>query len=205
MHALALDPARDDRPREDHVVVLQDVTWADYQRILEIRGDRSAPRIAYSEGRLEIMSPSKDHEAIKSLIGCLLEVYCLETGVEFSTFGSWTLEDKAVSCGVEPDECYVFGDARAAQRPHLAIDVVWTSGGIGKLEIHRALGVREVWFWRRGAITVHVLRAGAYAETPRSEALPGISIEEVASYLDRPSTSQAMRDYRDALRARANR
>jgi Uma2 family endonuclease len=197
--ALALD--RDDRAHEDHFVILHGVTWADYQRIMEIRGDRSAPRITYADGWLEIMSPSKDHESLKSLIGRLVEVYCLEAGVDFSTFGSWTLEDKEVKHGVEPDECYVFGPAREAARPDLAIEVVWTSGGLSKLDIYRALGVREVWFWRRGVITPYVLRGDTYVETTASEALPGIRLAQIAGFLDRPTTSEAIRAYRDALRA----
>lgn len=196
--ALALD--RDDRPHEDHFVVLRDVTWADYQRIMEIRGDRSAPRLAYADGRLEIMSPSQEHESLKSLIGCLVEVYCLEAGIEFRTLGSWTLADQALEHGVEPDECYVFGPARAAARPDLAIEVVWTSGGLGKLDIYRVLGVREVWFWRRGVITPHVLRDSDYVATAASEVLPALDLVQLASFLDRPTTSAAMRAYRDALR-----
>ena len=195
--ALGLDR---DEPQHDQVVVLRDVTWADYQRIMEIRGDHSAPRLHYADGRLEIMSPSQDHENLKSLIGCLLEIYCLEVGVDFRTLGSWTLEDKAVKRGVEPDECYVFGAAREATRPDLAIEVVWTSGGVGKLDSYRALGVREVWFWRRGAITPYVLRADGYGEATASEVLPGIDLAQLASFLDQPTTSAAMRAYRDALR-----
>lgn len=196
--ALALD--RDDRPHEDHFVILRGVTWADYQRVMELRGERSSPRITYADGRLEIMTPSKDHESIKSLIGCLVEVYCLEVGVEFSTFGSWTLEDKDIKHGVEPDECYVFGPARVATRPDLAIEVIWTSGGIAKLETYQALGVREVWFWRRGVITPFVLGDGGYVEAAASEVLPGIGLAQLASFLDRPTTSDAMRSYRTALR-----
>ncbi len=144
MHALALEPDRDDRPHEDHFVVLHGVSWSDYQRVLEIRGDHSSPRIAYLEGRLEIMSPSGSHERIKSLIGRLVEVWCLEHDVEFTTVGSWTLEDKTTDRGVEPDECYIFGPPRGALRPDLAIEVIWTSGGLAKLEIYRKLGVAEV-------------------------------------------------------------
>ena len=185
-------------------MVLEGVTWADYQRLLEIRGDQSGPRIAYAEGRLEIMSPSQDHESLKSLIGRLVEVYCLESGIEFNTYGSWTIEDKSLDRGVEPDECYVFGPARQATRPDLAIEVVWTAGGIRKLDIYRALGVREVWFWRRGALTPYVLNGAgdAYAETTSSDVLPGLRLAELASFLDRPTTSAAIRAYRDALRAR---
>lgn len=200
MHALALNQERDDRPQEDHIVVLHEVTWADYQRLLEIRGDRSAPRLSYLEGRLEIMSPSQPHETVKSHIGCLVEVYCLERGIEFRTLGSWTLEDKRLERGVEPDECYVFGEPREVSRPDLAIEVVWTSGGISKLDIYRRLGVREVWFWRKARITVHRLRGEAYEEADASEELPGIDLAQLASFVDRPTTSAAMREYRGALR-----
>jgi Uma2 family endonuclease len=202
MSALAIAPDRDDLPHEDHHVVLSGVTWADYQRLLEVRGDRSAPRITYLEGRLEIMSPSRMHESIKSLIGRLVEVYCIERNVEFNTFGSWTLEDKTVERGVEPDECYVFSAAAEPVRPDLAIEVVWTSGGINKLDVYKKLGVREVWYWRKGRITPYVLRDAEYVEVPASEALQGIDLAELASFLDRPTTSAAIRAYRDALRAK---
>jgi Uma2 family endonuclease len=202
MHAPQLDIDRDDRPREDKIVVLSNATWADYQRMLEIRGDHSAPRISYLEGRLEIMSPSETHEDIKSLLGRLVEVFCLERGIEFRTLGSWTLEDKASERGVEPDECYVFGERRPAARPDLAIEVVWTSGGLKKLDIYVRLGVREVWYWRKGRISVHVLRGESYGDASESEVLPGIDLAELASFLDRPTTSAAIRDYRAALQAR---
>jgi Uma2 family endonuclease len=192
----------DDRPSEDKIVVLHNATWADYQRHLEMRGDHSAPRIAYLEGELEIMSPSRSHEAIKSFIGRLVEVWCLERGIDFSPYGSWTLEKKEEQRGVEPDECYVFGANPEPPRPDLAIEVVWTSGGLNKLEIYRKLNVREVWFWRRGRLTVHALRGEAYEQIAASEVLPGIDLDELARYLDRPTASQAIREYRAKLQQR---
>lgn len=200
VQALALEPDRDDRPHEDHFVVLHGVSWSDYQRVLEIRGDRSSPRIAYLEGRLEIMRPSDSHERIKSLIGRLVEVWCLEHDVEFTTVGSWTLEDKTTDRGVEPDECYIFGPARKTQRPDLAIEVIWTSGGLDKLKIYRKLGVAEVWIWRRGTLTPHVLRGESYETAARSEVLPGIDLGQLIRFLDQPTTSAAIRAYRDSLR-----
>jgi Uma2 family endonuclease len=200
VQALALEPDRDDRPHEDHFVVLHGVTWSDYQRVLEVRGDRSSPRIAYLEGRLEIMSPSQSHEWIKSVIGRLVEVWCLERGIEFTTVGSWTLEDKASDRGVEPDECYIFGPSRDVTRPNLAIEVIWTSGGINKLDIYRKLGVSEVWIWRRGKLTPHALQDERYEPVAASKVLPGIDLDQLAAFLDRPTTSAAIREYRDAIR-----
>jgi Uma2 family endonuclease len=193
----------DDTPVEDKIVVLRRATWADYQRLLEMRGDASSPRIAYLEGELEIMAPSRPHESIKSVIGRLVEVWCLEHDIEFGTYGSWTLESKETASGAEPDECYVFGDVSEPVRPDLAIEVVWTSGGIDKLALYARLEVREVWFWRRGRLTVHVLRGDAYEEAASSQVLAGIDLAELARYLERAPTSRAIRDYRDALRQRA--
>lgn len=199
--ALALDD-RDERSREDHFVVLHDVSWADYRRIMELRGERGSPRIAYADGWLQLMTPSRDHESLKSLIGRLVEVYCLESGLDFSTYGSWTLENERLKKAVEPDECYVFGDPRAATRPDLVIEVEWSSRGRHKLDIYRALGVCELWFWRKGVITPHVLRGDAYVVVDASEVLPGLDLALLASFLDRPTTSDAIRAYRAALTAR---
>lgn len=191
--------AHDEAPVDDHIVLLRTAAWSDFQRVLELRGERPVPRLAYLKGVLELMSPSREHEALKSLIGQLVEAWCLERGVDFRAFGSWTLESKDTDRGVEPDECYVFGDASDPERPDLAIEVVWTSGGLDKREIYRQLGVREIWFWRRGQMTAFCLREGGYVEVAHSEALPGIDLAALASFLDRPTASQAIREYRAAI------
>jgi hypothetical protein len=56
-----------------------------------------------------------------------------------------------------------------------------------------------VWFWRRRRISVHALEADGYAEVPASRLLPGIDLEQLVSFLERPSASQAMREYPAAL------
>ena len=77
----------DDTPVDDKIVVLRGATWADYERMLEMRGEASTPRMAYLEGVLEVMTPSRPHEGLKSTIGCLVEAWCLENEVEVSGYG----------------------------------------------------------------------------------------------------------------------
>ena len=190
----------DDSPNADHIVVLHDVTWEDYERLLEIRGDKSAPRIQYLEGELEILSPSKDHEQIKSFIGRLVEIWCIDRGIEMTPFGSWTLKEKKKKRGAEADECYIFG-TEPRDRPHLAIEVEWTRGGVDKLEIYRKLGVDEVWYWRKGVIEIYVLAGEKFERSPRSRILPGLDLGLLASMLDRDTLTQAVRDFRRALAA----
>jgi len=100
----------------------------------------------------------------------------------------------------QPDGCYVFGQARKARRPALAIEVIWTSGSINKLEIYRKLGVREVWIWRRGELAVCVLRGETYEQVTESRVLPGIDLPQLVSLLDQPTASAAIRAYRELLR-----
>src|SRR5260221_9682533 len=196
------EPARA-LPREssdhDDTIVLRGATWADYQRILTIRGDASVPRVTFLEGILELMSPSKSHEVIKSVIGRLVEAWCQEKSVDITPYGSWTLQDAASERGAEPDECYIVGD-RDADRPDLAIEVIWTSGGIDKLEVYRKLRVREVWIHEKGALRLFALRGDRYEPLAASEVLPGIDHDVLCSFvLIRPMTL-AVRSYREALR-----
>lgn len=201
MISMAEIATRDDRPTGDQIVHLDGVTWEDFERLLAIRGDRPVPRFAYLNGVLELMSPSKEHESIKSLIGRLVEVYCEAVRIEFAVYGSWTIKDQQQERGAEPDECYVFG-TEDRDRPDLAIEVEWTSGRIEKLEVYRKLGISEVWFWRRGRIQAHALRGDDYEAITVSEVLPQLDLELLASFLDRPRTSLAMREFRAALESK---
>ena len=123
----------------------------------------------------------------------------LDRGVRFTTLGSWTLKKEKDERGAEPDECYVFGEAGEERPPDLAIEVVWTSGRIDKLEVYRKLGVREVWYWRDGALQPYALRDERYEAIEQSEVLEGIDLALLVSFLDRATTYDAIRDYRAAL------
>lgn len=188
-------PAQRDASDHDNIVVIEGATWSDYQRLLELRGESSVPRLAYLAGRLQIMSPSRYHETLASVLGCLVEQWCLDRGLDLTPVGSWTLENKDAERGLEPDECYVFGDRPIDEWevPDLAIEVVWTSGGLSKLEIYRELGVPEVWTWKRQKLHVHVLREGQYVEVTASEALPEIDLARVAELAEVRPMSKAVR------------
>jgi Uma2 family endonuclease len=178
---------------------MYNVPWSAYEAQLALRGDAPVPRVAYLDGAMELMSPPRDHERLKSYIGRLVDAYAFERGLDLSPYGAWTLRKAPRASGLEPDECYIIGPDQRAERPDLAIEVVWTSGGIDKLEIYSRLGVPEVWVWREGKLSVHVLRGAAYEQVEHSEQLPGIDLNLLVSFLDHPTAMQAVRAYRLAL------
>jgi len=187
-------------PEPDQRVFLHDVSWEQFETILAIRGDAPSPRMYYLDGELELMAPSQDHEKIKTTFGRLVEAWADDREIELDGFGSWTLRTRARKRGAEPDECYTVGGEK--DHPDIAIEVVWTSGGLDKLEIYRGLGTREVWMWRDGEIGVYALRGDRYERMARSEVLPELDLALVASFLLAPSQSGAVRAFRAALRAR---
>jgi Uma2 family endonuclease len=202
MAAAATESPIATRREEDQRVILHDVTWSQYETILAIRGDRAGVRLTYLNGELELMSPSLDHEAIKTTIGRLLEAYAEERGLALNGYGSWTVKSALRARGVEPDECYVFGTHKP-KAPDVAIEVIWTSGGLDKLEVYRGLGVREVWTWRDGRVEVHALRGDHYEQVPRSELLPDLDLGVMASFLQNPDQTAAVREFRAWLRGEA--
>ena len=185
-------------PTMDQRITFPSVTWAEFEVMLAIRGDNAGIRMTYLNGALELMSPSLDHEGIETVIARLLEIYALEMGIPLNGFGSWTLKNPLRARALEPDECYAVSTGRPA-RPDLAIEVIWTSGGIDKLEVYRGLGVGEVWIWREGAIEVHVLVADNYRRGEQSALFPGLDLAELASFIDPEDQTAAVRRYRDAL------
>jgi Uma2 family endonuclease len=198
MVAIAKIPPGEYVPTADQRILWHNVPWPHFEAYLALKGDAPVPRMAFLKGTVELTSPSRSHEQIKSYIGRLIEAWAIEHRVILSPYGSWTLKDAPKEAGAEPDKCYIVGDQKK-DRPDLAIEVVWTSGGIDKLEIYRRLGVREVWFWRDDRIEIFVLVDDGYDRACKSAVLPDLDVALLEQYLDRPSLVEAVMDYRRAL------
>jgi Uma2 family endonuclease len=189
----------------DHFVHLR-VGWNDYQKLLAMRGESSVPRITYLNGVVELMSPSNYRELDKKCFARLLEAWSEVAGVELEGYGSWTLTDEEQEVAAEADECYTVGRLAADDgRPDVAIEVVWTSGGINKLEVYRKLGVREVWFYERGSLRFFALRGRKgrqrYVAIPLSEILPQLPRDLLLECMREPSQTAALRALRAGLGA----
>jgi Uma2 family endonuclease len=202
MTAAAPLPSSPDPASIDNFVYLRGVSFREYEALLEMRGDHSVPRVAYLEGVLELMTPSRYHENDKTRFARLLEAWAEETGIELEGIGSWTLKSSKEDRGAEPDECYTVGRVPVSDddRPDLAIEVIWTSGGINKLEIYRKLGVREVWFFERGTLRFFALRTDQYELITHSELLPGVDPDLFIRCMAEPTQAAAVRALRAELK-----
>jgi Uma2 family endonuclease len=202
--AKILDGAEFEPSERDQRVILRGVTFRDFQALLDIRGDRAGVRMYYLDGEIELLSPSDHHEWIKTALARILEAYADSLDLEFNGYGSLTMRKAPKERGAEPDECYVVG--RPKGRPDIAIEVMWTPGGLDKLAIYSGLGVRELWVCKvvkgKVGLFLYTLRRGRYVEIARSAFLPDLDLALVLRCLDHESQTQAVRAFRAGLATR---
>jgi hypothetical protein len=79
---------------------------------------------------------------------------------------------------------------------------ITTSGGLKKLPVYRGLGVREVWFYEGGAFHLYELGAEGYARIEASRLVPGLDFTLLARLVARGDQHEAVKAFRDTLRAR---
>src|SRR5262249_14225262 len=136
-------------------LVLYDVAWDEYYRLLEQIGDRSHFRISYENGRMEIVSPSAKHEKYKNLLHDLVLILGDELSLEVLSYGSTTLKVKAMKKGAEADDCFYIQhaadignkddiDLTLDPPPDLVVEIDLIHESTGKLAIYAALGVPEI-------------------------------------------------------------
>ena len=167
-------------------LTISDVTWDSYELILAKLEDNSHYRVTYLDETLEIVSPSKKHENVKSRIGFLIEFYFCKKRIKHFSMGSTTVRNRLKQAGAEPDECYSFDDDEK-DIPDLAVEVTITSGSIKKLETYSRLGVKEVWFWKKNKFSLYYLRDlqqfaenFGYEEIESSVLVPELNIKFLA-------------------------
>jgi Uma2 family endonuclease len=150
----------------DRQLIYSGINWQQFKLIQSGFAEASGIRLAYFNGTIEILMPGRTHELFKSIIGMLIELFCLEMAIEFEPTGSMTQEREG-EVSLEADESYCFGISKSI--PDLAIEVVLTSGGLDKLQRYQILGIPEVWFWQDGVFSLYHLRDGKYDRITRSE------------------------------------
>ena len=75
---------------EGSTLVLHDVSWGDYERLVDDLAKGSHRRVCYDRGRLEIKTPLPEHEISVRLIDALARAYAEERRLDVENYGSTT-------------------------------------------------------------------------------------------------------------------
>lgn len=213
-------PVRVRRPKLGTSVVLDCVPWSQYLQLLRVFAESPKARLTYDRGRLEIMSPSIEHDYqsrdFDSIVIALTQAY----GLNCRHGGSVTIKQRSKRRGIEPDECFWIANAakiagkmrldlRHDPPPDLAVEVDVSRSSMNRLSIYAQLGVPEVWRWQGQTLTFYSLMPdGAdYMAVSTSRSFPGLKPEDLLPFLDKfrttPNIGQVLQELRDWLRLRA--
>jgi len=176
-------------------VVLRNVSWETYERLLEDQIDCSSPRFTYDRGVLEIMSPIAKHEWYSELVSDLVKLLARTLRIDILSLRSTTFRRRDRERGFEPDCCFYvthIGQVRGKERIDLAVDpppdivveVVVTHSLLDKFTIYSALGIPEVWSYDGNRLRTYRLKAAKYVETRASRALPELAASQLTEFLE---------------------
>src|SRR5437868_2462482 len=94
------------RPAAEQRVILHNVGWQTYEKLLADLASQSSVRLTYDRGTLEIMSPLSEHERINRTIALLIEILAEEMNIDVEDFGSTTFKREDLARGFEPDSSF---------------------------------------------------------------------------------------------------
>ncbi len=167
-------------------VTVPNVSWQEFELILQQLGENRSARLIYSKGTLEVMVPLPEHEKPKELISDLVKTLLKKTGRRYEPFGSTTFK-KEGTAGVEPDACfYIENYQRMIARrrlktddppPDLVIETDVTSKT--SIEAYEVIGVPEVWVYDSGKLTIYLLRNEKYFKSDVSPTFPKIPLTQL--------------------------
>jgi Uma2 family endonuclease len=176
-------------------VVLRNVSWETYERILAEHADSSSPRFTFDRGDLEIMSPLPEHERFNLRLAGFIDVLAEEMNIDVETLGSTTFKRKDLERGFEADSCFYVQNAERARNkeqidaetdppPDLVIEIEITSPAVNKLALYAEFGVPEVWIYNGDRLAIFRLSDGRYQAEEQSAVFPGLSATALMQLLE---------------------
>lgn len=184
-------------------VTFQDVSWDEYEDLLEQVGEAPGLRISYDNGSLQVMTISSEHEKYASFISSLTTVLKLRLRTDILSFGSATMRKRRRKKGNEPDACFyvqtapLIGnriqlDFEIDPPPDIAVEIDIHHDSRSKFPIYAALGVPEIWRYDGHAMTMYHLvqdateiEASSYIEQDTSTALPMLTTQVMTEIIER--------------------
>ncbi len=196
--------------------LLRDVSWEEYEQLLDDLGAGYAPRIQYDEGTLELMAPLFIHERDKELASILVRVLAEEMGLDVLAAGSTTFKHKSMRKGAEPDACFyihnidrVAGkeriDLRSDPTPDLVIEIDITHPRKSKLKTYARFGAPEFWRFDGKRFEIFELIGGADVAREASLAFPILRAEDIGDLIEQNRSKgdvAATNNFRQWARAR---
>ncbi len=196
------------------MLIVPHVEWDEYEALLDDLGDHPGVRVTYSDGRVEIMSPSDEHEQYKELILRLAHVFSEEAGLPLETRGSTTRKLRSLGKGTEPDTSFYVANAHriigrptidpdSDPPPDVVVEIDITNESRSKFPIYAAFGVPEIWRYDGTELQMYELSGTAYTNAGESRSFPGLHASQLQEFVEmgkRRGQTEARKAFRQHLR-----
>ncbi len=198
----------------EQLVVLNDVSWDLYEHLLAEQAGKRGTRLTFTQGTLEIMVLSIQHERLSAILTTLVDLLVLEFGLDAESLGSATFRRPDLQQGFEPDSCFYIQHAEAVRGraeidllvdppPDLTIEIDITHQSLDRLPLFAAVGIPEVWRYHLGQVHILVLEKGAYISAEQSLSFPTLTPARLTQFVqdgERLNKSAWMRAVREWAR-----
>jgi Uma2 family endonuclease len=181
------------------MLVIPQVDWEDYERLIEDLAEGPHLRVNYDCGRLEIVSPLPEHGQYADFLNDLVRAYADDQDMELEKRGTATWRRKALQKGAEADACYYVQNAERiiGQRtidlesdppPDIVVEIDITRNSLLKFPIYVALCVPEIWTYDGKTVQFYALGGDQYAQISESRFFPGLTGQMLAEAIEDSKT-----------------
>jgi Uma2 family endonuclease len=191
-------------------VMLYNISWQQFENLLQDLGENRAARVAYDDGNLEIMTPLPEHEQYKEVISDAVKDIAEELDLDYESLGSTTWKQERKMAGIEADNCFYFQneplvrgrldlDLQKDPPPDLALEIDVSNKSLNRFPIYARLGVPEIWCYDSGELKIYLLQPGEYVESEKSLVFPSLKIRDLPKLIEQ-NRANGRRAIRKAVR-----
>jgi Uma2 family endonuclease len=194
---------------------LEDISWDEYEQLLDQLAEWRGMRVSYDRGRVEIMSPSFQHERFIAFISGVGRVLAEEMDLTVEAAGATTYKQESLLKGSEGDESFYVQNATAIigkrqidldidPPPDVVVEVDITNESLSKFPIYAAFLVPEIWRYDGKQARIYHLVNQTYVERDESLSFPVLTAQAMTEFLEQSKTqgqTAALAAFRQWVRA----
>jgi Uma2 family endonuclease len=194
---------------------LEDISWDEYEQLLDQLAEWRGMRVSYDRGRVEIMSPSFQHEKFIAFISGVGRVLAEEMDLTVEAAGATTYKQESLLKGSEGDESFYVQNATAIigkrqidldidPPPDVVVEVDITNESLSKFPIYAAFLVPEIWRYDGKQARIYHLVNQTYVERDESLSFPVLTAQAMTEFLEQSKTqgqTAALAAFRQWVRA----
>lgn len=180
---------------EGAMLRLEGISWEEYEQLLDDLTQWPGMRVSYDQGRVEIMSPSFQHEKYIGFVSGMGRILSEEMGLTVEAAGATTYKQERLLKGSEGDQSFYVQNASAIigkleidldvdPPPDIVVEVDITSESSSKFPIYAAFAVPEIWRYDGKQARIYHLVDDDYVEAAVSLSFPCLTAQAMSQFLE---------------------